>query len=293
MPKLSCCFTLIILMLACSAMPAKAQKGVWRDLSVRVGDIKIRYLEAGTGERYLVFIPGWTMTAEVWREQIPYFAARDFHVIAFDPRSQGLTTKTEGGNTYQQQAADLHAFLKVLKIDEPILVGWSAGVVTLLEYVSSPEAVIPEKLVLVDGAPAGFKDADYPFGATYQQIRTVLLGIEEDREKRADQFVRSMFKSQQAELRYKELADGSLKTPMGTAIALLFDLFTGDRRPALLRIQTPTLVVVPDSNRLLGEYLQSKIAGSKLEVISDAGHALFLEKPQAFNQTLEAFLAGK
>jgi microsomal epoxide hydrolase len=293
MAKLSCCLALIVLTLTSAAMPAEAQKGVWKDLSVRVGDIKMHYLDAGAGERYLVFIPGWTMTAEVWREQFPYFAARDFHVIAFDPRSQGLTTKTEGGNTYQQQAADLHAFLKALKIDEPILIGWSAGVTVLLEYVSSPEAVIPEKLVLVDGAPAGFKDADYQAGATYQQIRTILLGIQEDRAKWADQFVRSLFKSQQGELQYKELANASLKTPTGAAIALLFDMFTGDRRPALLRIQTPTLIIVPDSNRLLGEYLQSKISGSKLEVVNGAGHALFLEKPQAFNQTLEAFLAGK
>jgi pimeloyl-ACP methyl ester carboxylesterase len=44
---------------------------------------------------------------------------------------------------------------------------------------------------------------------------------------------------------------------------------------------------------LLGEYLQSKISGSKLEVIVEAGHAVFLEKPQAFNQVLESFLGEK
>lgn len=280
-----------VLLLA--AAPAEAQRGAWKELTQRVGDIRVRYLEAGAGARFLVFIPGWTMTAEVWREQIVYFAARDFHVIAFDPRSHGQTTKTEEGNTYQQHAADLHAFLKALKIEAPILVGWSAGVATILEYVASPEAIPPEKLVLVDGSPAGFKDADYPGGATHQQMRAVLMGIEEDRAKWTDQFVRGMFRAAQAELRYRELAEGSLKTPTGAMIALLFDLFTGDRRPALLRIQVPTLIVVPDGNRLLGEYLQSRIAGSKLEVIGDAGHALFLEKPQAFNQVLEAFLAAR
>ena len=93
------------------------------------GDIKIHYLEAGTGDRILVFIPGWTMTAEVWKEQIPYFSARGFRVIALDPRSQGQTTKTETGNTYQQQAADLHAFLQALKIEHSYLVGWGSGVI--------------------------------------------------------------------------------------------------------------------------------------------------------------------
>jgi pimeloyl-ACP methyl ester carboxylesterase len=43
-------------------------------------------------------------------------------------------------------------------------------------------------------------------------------------------------------------------------------------------------------NRLIGELMQSKIPRSKLEVIPEAGHAMFLEKPQAFNQILESFL---
>jgi len=269
---------------------AGSAKGAWKDATVKVGDLKIHYIEAGAGNRHLVFIPGLMMIAEVWQEQIPYFAARGFHVIAYDPRSQGLTTRTEGGNTYQQHAADLHAFLKALKIEDPILVGWSAGVVTILEYLSSSEALIPEKLVLVDGAPTGYKDADYPGGMTYQQARTATLSMQEDREKTADAFVRGMFKSRQPEIIYTDLIKGYLKTPAGAGTALFFDLFTGDRRSTLLRIQAPTLIVVPDERRLMGEYLQSKISGSKLEVIEDAGHALFLEKPQAFNQALESFL---
>ena len=39
-------------------------------------------------------------------------------------------------------------------------------------------------------------------------------------------------------------------------------------------------------------FMQSKIAKSKLEVVPEAGHAFFLEKPQTFNQTLEAFLGA-
>ena len=81
-----------------------------------------------------------------------------------------------------------------------------------------------------------------------------------------------------------------MKVPTGTVVSLLMDLFTGDRRPLLPRVRVPTLIVMPDSNRLLGEYLEKKIKGSKLEVIPEAGHALFLEKPQSFNQVLESFL---
>ncbi len=279
------------LMLASQLGASKEKsKGSWKDGTVSVGDIKIHYIEAGAGDRNMVLIPGWTMTAEVWKEQIPYFASRGFRVIAFDPRSQGQTTKTDGGNTYLQQAADLHAFLKAMSLKDAILVGWSAGVAVLLEYASSSEAVLPEKIVLVDGLPMGYKDGDYPGGMTMAQARSIMLSFQDDRAKATDKFVRAMFNSRQPELLYKELTDASLKTPTGTALSLFFDLYTGDRRSSLYKITVPTLIITTPENRLVGEYMQSKISRSKLEVIPDAGHAMFIEKPQAFNQVLESFL---
>lgn len=280
----------IVAMLAASVFVSGAEKKPWKDLTVQVGDIKVHYVEAGGGDRTVVFVPGWMMTAEVWREQIPYFASRGFRVLAIDPRSHGQTTRTEEGNTYQQQAADLNAFVRTLKIRRPILVGWSAGVVVLLEYVSSSEAEPPERLVLVDGGVLGFKEADYPGGMTMQQARSIVLSFQEDRAKATDQFVQGMFKSRQPQLLITEITQTSMKVPTGTVVSLLMDLFTGDRRPLLPRVRVPTLIVMADINRLLGEYLQSKIGGSKLEVIPEAGHAVFLEKPQAFNQVLESFL---
>lgn len=285
-------FLTVLVLASQSTLAKEKSKSPWKDASVSVGDIKIHYIDAGSGDRNLVFIPGLTMTAEVWREQIPYFAARGFRVLAFDPRSQGQTTKTDGGNTYQQQAADLYAFLKALSLKDSVLVGWSAGVSVLLEYASSPEAVLPEKIVLVDGLPMGYKEGDYPGGMTIAQARTFMTGFQEDRAKATDRFVRSMFKNRQSELLYTELAQGCLKTQTGTAVSLFFDLFTGDRRSGLYKISVPTLIIMTPENRMVGEYMQSKIERSKLEVIPDAGHAMFLDRPQAFNQILESFLGA-
>ncbi len=288
MLKIWSCFSVFVLFLGLGT--TRAEKKPWQDKSHSVGDIKIHYIEAGTGDRYLVFIPGLMTTAEIWSEQIPYFVVRGFHVIAIDPRSHGQTTKTEDGNTYTQQAADLFAFFSTLEIRQPYLVGWSAGVTVLLEYISSPDTGSPAGLVLVDGSPYGLKEPDYPGGMTMQQARSFLVGLQNNRDKFTRGFVQSMFKSRQPELRNKQIYEGCLKTPAGTVSALFFDLFSGDRRTALLRISVPTLIFVPEERRSLGEYLQSKIEKSKLEVISDVGHALFIDKPQTFNQLLEGFL---
>ncbi len=262
----------------------------WKDATASIGDIKVHYIEAGSGDRNLLFIPGLMMTAEIWREQLSYFSARSFHVYAIDPRSQGLTTKTETGNTYHQQAADLHAFLKKVNLEHTTLVGEGAGVIALLEYVSSPETLRPDALVFVDWAPPGLDEKDYPSHAALQQARELAIAMEDDRSKWVEQFVHGLFKSQQPGALYKDLSDAILKTSCSTAIALLFDVMTGDRRPALGQINVPTLIINRQDHRLAGEYMQSKITSSQLKVIDNAGQALFLEKPQAFNQALEDFL---
>lgn len=265
------------------------EKGLWKDMYAQVGDIKIHYIEAGLGDRTLVFLPGWTLTAEVWREQIPYFSTRGFRVLALDPRSHGLTTKTEKGNTYSQQAADLRAFLQSLKIEHSYFVGWASGATVLLEYISSSETFLPEKMVFVDCSPAILKSDDYPGTMSMQKARKFLLNFQDDRTKASDQYVRSLFKTHQQESLIKEMTEGCLRTPMSAAAVLYFDQLTEDRRSSLLHVSIPSLIVATQENRAAGEYMKTQIPNSILEVLEDAGSAMFLEKPQTFNQTLENF----
>lgn len=262
----------------------------WRDNTKKIGDIKIHYLEAGSGDRALIFIPGWTMTAEVWKEQIPYFSARGFRVIALDPRSQGRTSKTDSGNTYHQQAADLYAFLDALKIDQFYLVGWSSGVAVILEYIHSSETFPPEKMVFVDGSPSGLESDDYPGSISVQKARRLLSGLQDDREKTTDRYVRDLFKVRQPEWLINDLVKDSMRTPIGAAVSLYTDYFLGDRRSALRNIAVPCLIMTTAESQAVGEYIESKILRPELKVIEGAGSAMFLDKPQTFNQALESFL---
>lgn len=49
--------------------------------------VKLHYLVGGAGQ-IVLFIPGWTMPAEIWQPQLEYFSP-DYCVVALDPRSQG------------------------------------------------------------------------------------------------------------------------------------------------------------------------------------------------------------
>lgn len=282
------CSFLVLLISAASLHLNAADR--WREDTEKIGDIKIRYLESGSGDRALIFIPGWTMTAEVWKEQIPYFSARGFRVIALDPRSQGRTSKTDSGNTYHQQAADLYAFLDKLEIDQFYLVGWTSGIAVILEYIYSSETYPPEKMVFVDGSPAGLESEDYPGSIPLQQARRLLFGLQDDREKTTEQYVRNLFKMPQPEWLINDMVKDSMKTPIGAAVSLYMDYFLGDRRSALRNIAVPCLIMTTEEGRAIGEYMESKILRPELKVVEEAGSAMFLDKPQMFNQVLESFL---
>ena len=61
-----------------------------RERKVDVGDgVLLRVIEAGQAglAATLVFIPGWSTGADIWRQQIDRFPPT-CRVIAFDPRSQ-------------------------------------------------------------------------------------------------------------------------------------------------------------------------------------------------------------
>ena len=64
--------------------------------------------------------------------------------------------------------------------------------------------------------------------------------------------------------------------------------------PRLRRISAPTLLIWGDSDRVVGTAyraaFQSRIAGSRVDIIPSAGHALPLEQPEAFARSILDFL---
>ena len=137
-----------------SAMRARAQSNTESSHMVDVDNgVSLRVIEAGKPEArpVLVFIPGWSAGADIWRHQIGTFA-KTHRVIAFDPRSQGESTKTSSGNTPEIRAQDLHAFLELLGVRRPVLIGWSQGVQDVAAYVERYGTKELAGIVLVDAA---------------------------------------------------------------------------------------------------------------------------------------------
>ena len=81
----------------------------------------------------------------------------------------------------------------------------------------------------------------------------------------------------------------------GNACAAMAELNANPLDPELPRITAPTLIVASDLDRhcppKAAEIIASGIKGSRLEVISGAGHPIPVEKPRELGRSINSFLA--
>lgn len=261
------------------------------------GDVSLRTIEAGkfrsSAPPELVFIPGWSTGADIWRRQIETFAKTN-RVIAFDPRSEGESTKTTSGNTPETRAQDLHALLDRCGMRRPVLVGWSQGVQDVAAYVEHYGTKDLAGIVLVDAAVSDGADgiaarpqetaAQFKMFAIYQAHQQEYLGG----------MMRAIIKKPQSDGTIEQLVNTAMKTPPDIGVAMLIaDMFGVNRTPALKKIDCPTLIIASAKSDELTrqQTAATQIPHARFEKIEDAGHAVFLDQPDRFDDLLTSFVS--
>ena len=117
-------------------------------------ELTIHYEETGKGNQTVLLIPGWTMSTRVYEHQLSFFeSSSDYRFITFDPRAQGLSSKTNGGHFYPQHGKDLHHFIEELKLENFILGGWSFGTLATLAYINQFGSSKLSGFIMLDGPP--------------------------------------------------------------------------------------------------------------------------------------------
>jgi non-heme chloroperoxidase len=246
--------------------------------------VTLHYLVGGAGQ-IVVFIPGWTMPAEIWQPQLEYFS-RDYCVVALDPRSQGSSGKPEEGNYPARRAQDYKELIDHLGKSPVVMVAWSIAVYEALTYVELFGTYKWRGLVLVDVVL-------YNPSIPEERARRydMLHNLQADRKQFAAAFVRGMYRRPQPEQYLESITAATLRTPTNSAVALLAELAVkNDIRPTLPKIKIPVLAVMTPRNRLGAELVTAMVPGSQGEIFEDSGHCLFVDEPDRFNILLEAFL---
>src|SRR6184192_514162 len=285
----------LIAVICLGTMPGSAASNPGSSRMVNVADgVSLRVTEGGKagGEPALVFIPGWSTGVDIWNHQIDTFA-KTHRAIAFDPRSQGESTKTTRGNTPETRAQDLHALLEPLGVRRPVLIGWSQGVQDVAAYVERYGSNDLAGIVLVDAAVSDGADgivarpqetaAQFKMFAVYQAHQQEYL----------DGMMEAIISKPQPPGAIDRLVATGLKTPPTIGVAMLVaDLFGVNRTAALKKIDCPTLIIASAKSDELARQQAgaNQTPHARFEKVEDAAHAVFLDQPERCDELLEKFV---
>ena len=256
--------------------------------------VDLYYEDEGEGTP-LVLIPGWTFTTRVYDHQFAAFAG-SHRVISFDPRSHGRSTVTSDGNNYATQAADLAVLLDLLSVENPVLLGWSAGSLTAWHHVRNRGTGGIGGFVSVDMPPLGMScdPADWVEGSI-SDLAGFFQGVQTAQGQRgvvtwyADNV---MIEGEMSPEVTAWVVEQSLATPPLIAANLIADVCFANYLDEAKRVDAdiPSLYYVAEHwAETAKPFLATHCPNSRVEAFG--GHMMFWEYPERFNASLAAFLA--
>jgi len=259
---------------------------------LRVRDLEMFYLEAGSGEP-LVLIMGFSGDHLGWGFQVPAFAERH-RVVVFDNRGAGQTDTPETPWTIATMADDTVALMDALGIDRAHVCGVSMGGMIAQEIaLRHPARVRTLQLHCTAARTDAFTRAR---GEAWEVMRTKLT---------REEAVRANFPALFAPQTYNERADfieflvaRALANPHPQTLAGFRGQRTAidahDTTERLGSIACPTLVSVGEEDTLLpprfAREVAARIPGAEFRTLP-GGHVYFWEFPAEFNAMCLEFLA--
>ena len=239
-----------------------------------------------------MFLHGYVGDRRTWGPQLEDLAD-EYTVVAWDGPGSGRSTDPPESFTLADFADALAAFIDVVGLERPHVVGLSFGGGLALElYRRHPQ--LPRTLVLA-GAYAGWRGS-LPDDVVAFRLEQALELSKLPPDELVDAIVPTLFASTTP----AELVDEFAATlrefhPVGFR-AMARSFAEADLRDVLPRIAVPTLLISGDEDVRapldVAHELHAAIPDSTLVVLPGAGHASNLDDPGGFNRALRAFLRG-
>lgn len=243
--------------------------------------VGLYYEVHGTGPTILL-THGYSATSQMWQGQVEALS-KEHRLVIWDMRGHGRSDSPDDPALYSEPAtvADMAALLDEVGAKTAIVGGLSlGGYMSLAFHRAHPERV--EALLIIDTGP-GYKNDEARAGWNRTSLKTA--------ERYETEGLR-LLESGSAERRLAQH-----RSAKGLALAARGMLTQRDAGviASLPDIRVPAIVIVGSEDTpflAASDYMASKIPGATKAVIEGAGHAANIDRPEAFNAALMAFLDG-
>ena len=253
----------------------------------------------------IVFHHGWPLSADDWDNQMMFFLAEGYRVIAHDRRGHGRSTQTDGGNDMDTYASDVAQLVTALDLRNAIHVGHSTGGGEVAHYVARAEPGRVAKAVLVEAVPPQVVKTDKNPGGlpidVFDGLRTSLAanraqfyldfasgpfyGFNRPGAKVSEGLIRNW---------WRQAMMGSIKGQYECIKAFSETDFTDD----LKAIDVPVLVIHSEADQIVpyadsGPLSAKLLRKGTLKAYKDLPHGCCQTRPDIVNPDILAFLRGE
>lgn len=258
-------------------------------------NVELHYLEKGKGDT-IIFIPGLTFSGEIFKNQIEYFS-KQYHVIAIDPRGQGLSTKTVNGNDYITHGKDLAKLIEKLNLDDVVLVGWSTGNLEVWSYISQFGRDKVKAVATIDMSPLPLSPdpkcwVEGSIEELTEVVSKVLISPEGTRDFFKEYATEIMIQHNMEENELEYILDISGQTPYWICSMLFANAICSNFYEIAKEIgksEMPSLMFIAEHwSDIAKPFVEKNFPGTDTYVMG--GHLMFYEYPEKWNSVLEEFI---
>ncbi|MDM0077444.1 alpha/beta hydrolase [Variovorax sp. J2P1-59] len=263
---------------------------------------EIYYKDWGQGQP-IVFSHGWPLSADDWDNQMLFFLAQGYRVIAHDRRGHGRSTQTWTGNEMDTYADDLAALTAALDLKDAIHVGHSTGGGEVARYLGRHGTKRVAKAVLIGAVPPIMvKSEANPGGLPIDVFDGIRAGVAGNRAEFYRDITLPFYGYNRPGAKISEGIRqhwwlqgmmGGIKAHYDCVKAFSETDFTED----LKKIDVPTFVMHGDDDQIVpiadSALLSSKLVkGAELKVYAGLPHGMCATHPDVVNKDLLAFIKG-
>jgi non-heme chloroperoxidase len=290
----------VLLVLALSAQPAMAAALTFTVVQ-GAGGVPLNVVAAGDPKKpAILLVHGIGQSYVSWEHQLRAPLTDQFYVVAYDLRGHGNSGKPWNKVAYQDYrmwAGDVQAVIIAMKLDRPVLVGWSYGTLVVADYLRAYGAAGLRGIVLT-GAYGGLTPPPAPQPANAElTTRMALLRKQqassdiEDNINAATTFSRFLTGHELPAAYYARATQISMMLP-GYARRWMFDRSLANA-DVVQKITVPLLVIVggkdPSTPEKDARDLVAKVPNARISLYPESGHSPFAEEPERYTRELTEF----
>ena len=278
-----CTFLLVLVALTSMSWTQNTGTAPAPGAFVPVNGGQLYFEECGTGPEAVILIHDGVANSAVWDDVWPLFCKR-FHTIRYDRRGYGRSPETKSPD---YEADDLAALISSRKIRQAALVASSHGGQVAMEFALRYPGFVSQLVVVGPGA-TGFAYSEHFLMREYSNQQS----------KKVEDLREAFVKDQYLIVPGHAAAQKKLREILTAAPQ---DLTHNDMPlpepsifPHVKDLRVPTLILIGSGdiadNQAVAGALVVSIQGAARYVMPDAGHLMYLEKPQQFFDQVNSFL---